>query len=34
VVQLGVTRMDDAESTVGIIGKQKFLGAVTIESMR
>ena len=34
VVHLGVTRMEDAESTVGIIGKQKFIGAVTIESMR
>ncbi|MBE2248977.1 MAG: hypothetical protein IAE78_05450 [Myxococcus sp.] len=34
VVHLGVTRKEDAEGTVGIIGKQKFLGAVTIESMR
>lgn len=34
VVHLGVTKTEDAEHTVGIIGKQKFLGAITIESMR
>ena len=31
---LGVTKTEDAEHTVGIIGKQKFFGAITIESMR
>jgi hypothetical protein len=34
VVNLGVTKMEDAENTVGIIGKQKFLGSITIESLR
>lgn len=34
VVHLGVTKSEDAENTVNIIGKQKFLGAITVESMR
>jgi len=34
VVHLGITKTEDAENTVGIIGKQKFLGAITVESMR
>lgn len=34
VVHLGVTSTEDAESTLSIIGRQKFLGAITIESKR
>ena len=29
---MGVTKTEDADHTVGIIGKQKFIGAVTIVS--
>ena len=32
VVELGVTDTDDAKRTVDLVGAQKFLGAVTIES--
>jgi hypothetical protein len=32
VVHLGVTTTEDAESSVSIVGKSKFLGAITIES--
>jgi hypothetical protein len=32
VVEMGVTSIDDAKRTVGLIGPQKFLGAVTIQA--
>ncbi len=32
VVHLGVTRMEDAQTTVDIIGRSRFIGAVTLES--
>ncbi|MCU0696087.1 MAG: hypothetical protein MUC96_06135 [Myxococcaceae bacterium] len=34
VVHLGTTKVEDAENTIGIVGKQKFLGTITIESKR
>jgi hypothetical protein len=32
VVEMGVTSIEDAKRTVGLIGPQKFLGAVTIQA--
>lgn len=32
VVEMGVTSIEDAKRTVGLIGAQKFLGAVTIQA--
>ena len=34
VVHLGVTRIEDAQRTVELIGASKFIGAVTLETSR
>ena len=34
VVHLGVTRIEDAQRTLELVGPTKFIGAVTIESTR